>query len=163
MEIIFFIIVIILILLFVFIYDKVTAKNKTDKNLSKVSDAQEITLYTCSNCAGEVARKASICPHCRALLRGVECTSCREIYSQDLPGCPKCGFINTHYVPKLMNCCLCHKDLVGRGRGDIDDVARFCMNCGADVCVFCLQTLGDCGNKKCPVCNQVVIFELRPH
>jgi len=51
-------------------------------------------VYTCSGCHAVVARDASVCPHCHALLSGIRCTSCGFVgpessFAHDL--CPRCG------------------------------------------------------------------------
>jgi hypothetical protein len=63
-------------------------------------------------------------------------------------------------------CCVCGKSLkypIEVTDGKFDGVARVCVRCGNDICVFCLQKLpkakDEFGNV-CPVCKKSGIFEL---
>jgi transcription elongation factor Elf1 len=62
-------------------------------------------------------------------------------------------------------CCMCGKTLSRNPNStkELDEVARFCKNCGADICVSCLQKIQkQPGITTCPVCKQESFFELNP-
>ena len=140
----------------------VTTTKQKEKHSDQYAKKQEIALYTCGRCGGEVKRRTKVCPHCRVLLRSVKCISCNTVYSQDLPRCPKCGLRNIH--TNSTNCCLCHKILVNPGESEnSDDIARFCIKCGMDICVHCIQKLkkGEgYSDYICPECKKIVYFEI---
>lgn len=61
------------------------------------------------------------------------------------------------------SCCICGRSLYRNpDQADrMDNAARYCYQCGTDICVHCLQKLGG-SQIKCPVCGENVIFEINP-
>jgi hypothetical protein len=64
-------------------------------------------------------------------------------------------------------CCVCGITLERNPdrAASTDDMARFCVNCGTDICVYCLKKQAVPGGdfvQTCPVCNKDVIFEINP-
>jgi len=52
------------------------------------------TVFRCSKCNGQVSKETKVCPHCRALLSGIQCSRCHFIGSESSffgDKCPKCG------------------------------------------------------------------------
>ena len=62
-------------------------------------------------------------------------------------------------------CCVCNRKLF-RNPNDadrMDNAARYCTECGTDICVFCLKKQKKGTNQFiCPVCGKDVFFEINP-
>lgn len=61
-------------------------------------------------------------------------------------------------------CCICGRALY-RNPNDskkLDDAARFCPNCGTDICVYCMGKFSSGAFLTCPVCGEKKIFEINP-
>lgn len=69
-------------------------------------------------------------------------------------------------VPTSGKCCLCGKTINVNPDSavNLEEVARFCVRCGTDICVSCLRKQPKEGrfDNKCPVCGEFVIFEINP-
>lgn len=61
-------------------------------------------------------------------------------------------------------CCVCHRSIFRNPdtADKMDNAARYCRECGTDICVHCLQKLGGGFEKNCPVCGKSVTFEINP-
>jgi predicted amidophosphoribosyltransferase len=139
--------------------------NPNDGTLKRALKSIAFPTYACGHCGNPVSQNARICPHCRALLRGVKCGQCGEVYDSNRKQCPNCAASNTPVVSKGCTCCKCRQSLSNsRANSDIDDVARYCIGCGANICVQCIQKLAKSKNGTsyiCPKCKKAVsYFEL---
>ena len=143
---------------------KASTDNSNDGTLKRALRNIAFPTYTCNHCGYHVSRNTRVCPQCKSLLRGVKCGWCDEVYDSDLEQCPNCGTSNAPVVSSESTCCVCQRNLSStRPNSDIDDVARYCMNCGSDICVQCLQKLERSRDEMkpiCPHCRKAVSFEL---
>ena len=62
-------------------------------------------------------------------------------------------------------CCLCGRKLFRNPHeaDRLDNAARYCRECGTDICVDCLRKqVGGASQYVCPACGKKAFFEINP-